>query len=72
MKILFVTSEISPFARTGGLGDTLASLTAAVRAEGHDVTVFMPRYKCVDIRRLGLEIAINYFEVIIGNTLEAT
>jgi len=72
VKILFVTSEISPFARTGGLGDTLASLTAAVRAEGHDVTVFMPRYKCVDIRRLGLEIAINYFEVIIGNTLEAT
>ncbi|OQA56583.1 MAG: Glycogen synthase [Candidatus Omnitrophica bacterium ADurb.Bin277] len=72
MKILFVTSEMSPFAETGGLGEVLGSLTNAVRGEGHDVTVFMPRYKRIDIRKQGLEIVIDYFEVIIGNTLEAT
>lgn len=63
---------MSPFAKTGGLGEVLGSLTSAVRKQGHDVTVFMPRYRCVDIQKFGLEVAIDYFEVIIGNTLEAT
>lgn len=72
MKIIFITSEMSPFAQTGGLGEVIGSLTSAIRGQGHDVTVFMPRYRSVDIQRLGLETVIDYFEVIIGNTLEAT
>lgn len=63
---------MSPFAKTGGLGEVIGSLTTAIQGEGHDVTVFMPRYRCVDIQQEGLEVVINYFEVIIGNTLEAT
>lgn len=63
---------MSPFAQTGGLGEVISSLSAAIREQGHEVTVFMPRYRCVDIKSLELEIVIDYFEVIIGNTLEAT
>ncbi|HZK41516.1 MAG TPA: glycogen/starch synthase, partial [Clostridia bacterium] len=39
MKILFVTSELSPLASTGGLGDVAGSLPQALRQLGHDVRV---------------------------------
>ncbi|NLA71386.1 MAG: glycogen synthase GlgA [Clostridiaceae bacterium] len=47
MKILYVTSELSPLASTGGLGDVAGSLPAALRREGLDVRVVMPLYKII-------------------------
>ena len=47
MKILFVSSEVVPFARTGGLADVSAALPIALERLGHDVTVVMPAYKSV-------------------------
>ncbi|MBI4711136.1 MAG: glycogen synthase [Candidatus Omnitrophica bacterium] len=72
MKILFLSSEMAPFAKTGGLGDVVGSLAGAVRALGHDVSVFLPRYRSIDIQQWELETAIDYFELIVGNQLEAT
>lgn len=49
-KILFVGSEVMPFAATGGLGDVLGSLPAAIKAECGDevdVRVVMPLYMSV-------------------------
>ena len=49
-KILFVGSEAMPFAATGGLGDVLGSLPAAIKArygEDADVRVVMPLYDAV-------------------------
>lgn len=49
-KILFVGSEASPFAATGGLGDVLGSLPAAVAKKGgenFDVRVIIPLYGAV-------------------------
>lgn len=44
-KILFVGAEVMPFAATGGLGDVLGSLPAAVAAAGEaDVRVILPLY----------------------------
>lgn len=44
-KILFVGAEAMPFAATGGLGDVLGSLPAALAAEeGTDVRVILPLY----------------------------
>lgn len=63
---------MAPFAKTGGLGDVVGSLSGAVRALGHDVSVFMPRYRSIDIQQWELETAVDYFELIIGNQLEAT
>ncbi len=52
MKVLFVTSEVAPFSKTGGLGDVAGALPAALAALGHDVKVVSPRYAEVRDSRL--------------------
>jgi starch synthase len=47
LKILFVSSEVSPFAKTGGLADVAGSLPKALAAMGNDVRIVMPRYKTI-------------------------
>jgi starch synthase len=50
MKILLVSSEVAPFAKTGGLGDVAGSLPRALHQLGHDVRVFLPCYRAVEER----------------------
>jgi starch synthase len=45
MKIVFAASECVPFAKTGGLADVAGALPPALAAIGHDVTVYLPKYK---------------------------
>jgi len=44
MKVLFVASEVVPFAKTGGLADVAGSLPKALKAQGIDVRIVMPKY----------------------------
>ena len=47
-KILFVGAEVMPFAATGGLGDVMGSLPAALaQDENNDVRVVMPLYSAI-------------------------
>ncbi len=48
LKILFVTAEMSPFAKTGGLADVAGSLPKAMLELGHDVRVVMPKYQLIE------------------------
>ncbi len=47
-KILFVSSEVAPFAKSGGLGDVIGSLPKELIKLGYDVSVIMPRYKQIE------------------------
>jgi starch synthase len=47
LKILFASSEVVPFAKTGGLADVAGSLPKAIKAIGVDIRVVMPKYKCI-------------------------
>ena len=44
LHVGFLTSELAPFVKTGGLADISAALPKALARAGHKVTVFIPRY----------------------------
>jgi starch synthase len=50
LKVLFATSEISPWIKTGGLADVSGALPAALRAIGVDVRVLVPGYNQVMVQ----------------------
>jgi starch synthase len=45
MKIAMVSSECEPFAKTGGLADVVDALARALGGLGHEVDVYLPRYR---------------------------
>ncbi len=45
MHIAFVASECVPFSKTGGLADVVGALPRALAASGHQVSVYLPRYR---------------------------
>lgn len=47
MKILFVSSEAAPFAKTGGLGDVAGSLPVSLCEKGADCRVIVPLYRTI-------------------------
>jgi starch synthase len=55
MKIIFVSSEIVPFASTGGLGDVCAALPKALVEQGVDVISIMPLYGQINRDKFKLE-----------------
>lgn len=48
MKILMVSSEVVPYAKTGGLADVAGTLPSALKKLNLDVRVVMPKYKSID------------------------
>jgi len=47
LKVLFASSEVVPFAKTGGLADVAGSLPQALKKLGCDVRVVLPLYRMV-------------------------
>ncbi|MBA2489852.1 MAG: glycogen synthase [Chloroflexi bacterium] len=48
MRIAMVASECEPFAKTGGLADVVDALSRSLGRRGHEVDVFLPRYRAID------------------------
>jgi starch synthase len=48
MEILFVTTELAPYVKVGGLADVSSALPKTLKALGHRVTILMPRYAAFD------------------------
>jgi len=51
MKVLVASSEIVPFAKTGGLADVTGALPKALRRIGVEADCILPLYRCVDRSR---------------------
>jgi starch synthase len=47
MRVLQVAAELTPFAKTGGLGDVAAGLSKYLERAGHDVRIFLPFYSSI-------------------------
>jgi starch synthase len=45
MNIAFAASECVPFSKTGGLADVVGALPKALAELGHNVSVYLPKYK---------------------------
>jgi len=54
MDVLFVSSEVAPWSKTGGLGDVAGALPRALASRGHTVSVVTPRYGSIDPEKEGL------------------
>ena len=62
MAILFCTSEMYPYAKSGGLGDVAQSLPEALRKDLEVYTV-LPLYQTIDKNKFSLEyngVTFNY------------
>jgi len=55
MNIAFVSTEVVPFAKSGGLADVAGSLPRELVKLGCDVKLFMPKYFLIDEVRHGLK-----------------
>ncbi|MGB2957333.1 MAG: glycogen synthase GlgA [Bacteroidota bacterium] len=51
LNVLFLSSEVDPFAKTGGLADVSGALPQVLKGLGQEVRVMMPRYGAIDKRK---------------------
>jgi starch synthase len=72
LNILFVSSEVEPFAKTGGLADVSGALPRAIKDLGHEIRIAMPKYRSVEERRFHLHevLRLQEFDIPIGQELE--
>jgi starch synthase len=67
LKCLYVASEVTGFAKTGGLADVAAALPAALAQLGVDTAVMMPLYGFLRTGPVPLEATPHRFEVPMGD-----
>jgi starch synthase len=72
LRVLFVTSEAVPFAKTGGLADVAGALPKFLQGLGCDLRVVMPYYRMVRKSGIPIQPLGQTLEVTLGNeTLQA-
>ncbi|MCX7984017.1 MAG: glycogen synthase GlgA [Bacteroidetes bacterium] len=71
LNVLFVTSEVEPFSKTGGLADVSSALPKAIKDLGHEIRIITPRYRFISERKFKLHDIIRLREIPIpvGSTM---
>ena len=69
LKVLFLSSEAVPFAKTGGLADVAGALPAALRRLGVDVRLVLPFYRTARDVDLQIRPRVTDLEVPFGNEI---
>jgi starch synthase len=67
LRVLVISSEVEPFAKTGGLADVAGALPRALVELGHDVRVLMPKHRGVERHTPSLTSAIARVRVPLGD-----
>ncbi len=70
MEIVFIASEMAPFAQTGGLADVVGVLPHEIAKAGHSVSVFLPKYKMISDQKYSLESVIDPLNIPVGSDVE--
>lgn len=71
MKVVFVASEVFPLAKTGGLADVCGALPLVLEKLGAQVTIFMPKYRCVDDKKVTLKkVHAGLYKTVLGKNVD--
>ena len=65
-KVLFVSSEVVPYAKTGGLADVVGSLPRALMKLGCEAAVVLPKYKSISPEKYKMKLEIRGLAVPMG------
>lgn len=69
LKVLIVSAECVPFAKTGGLGDVTGALPLYLKKFGHDARVVIPLYSFIDTEKFGIKRDVGELNVQMGGEL---
>jgi len=69
LDVLLLSSEVEPFAKTGGLADVSCALPKSIKSLDHEIRIMMPRYGSIDERKCKLHemIRLKDIPVPLGN-----
>jgi starch synthase len=63
LKLLFLASEVAPFAKTGGLADVARALPLALKGLGLDVRMALPFYRCIQAEGFKTQTLVDNLEI---------
>lgn len=70
LKVLFVTSELTPLAKAGGLGDVVGQLPRVLAREFHiEIRIIMPKYKYIDNSKYPAELIMKDIKIKMPNKI---
>jgi len=67
LRVLYVSPEISPFAKSGELADVARALPKSLSGLGVEISLIMPKYRRPEIESLKLELVLPDLFVPLGN-----
>ncbi len=70
MNIVFISAEVVPFSKTGGLGDVSSAYPKAMKELGHNIIIFTPLYKKINLEDNNIKLVKKDLVAPIGEKLE--
>lgn len=68
LKIVSISSELTPYSKTGGLGDVARSLPKSIKRLGHDIISITPLYeKIIDKKAHNIELIYENVELFLNS-----